>query len=967
MGHFQPTGTDESGYTYEHIFENLASTLKLYGYKQVGVYGALTVSQKEFMSVHNSNFDSTENKIKNLYDAAAQGLVYNSLINNELMTSGNEISLPYFNEDFIEGNNSKNVVLGEVYNNVSFPFTNQTIDNINYWVYNSNDTSLEMKYDENKQKYYLNESTPTSNSKNISADNGGTYGYFPFNNNTSGQMSRYNYGFGSKFDIEFSLTDNRKVEDINGNEVPIEYTFSGDDDIWIFVDDNLALDMGGAHGKVTGTLNFATMKATVSKTKVNPGSDVAGENITTDFTLKENVTTHKLTVYYMERGMWESNMEIRFNLPEVNNTADVTVKAEWEDEDEKTDSVEVELWRYLIGTDGNIIKTEQLTEETITLSDTNNWIHVYEDIPKYLADNSSNIVGYYKYFVKQTSIEGYSTDYTNNAGIINDTIVIKNDIDQTQTKDIKYTVEYYKEGILDNSATHDKTITVQVLEDDILDVDKTSINILNKYDGYKLQKIEKDDTVISSLPDSVEDGTVIKVYYIKKDAKVIVNHILVSTDTASQDTVLETKTINGKVGDEYNVSTIDITGYVPVDNQAPQTGNMTENDIIINYYYNQISSGVVEKHIDITTDELLEQAITHEGIVGDDYSIASKTFTGYDLVQEQLPTNSAGKMEVDLIEVKYYYVRQASVVAKYIDIITGDEIPENDSTTGANSSREVKTGHVGDSYTTTEKTFDGYVLVQDKYPENSTGKMAVVNDENGNLTTETVVKYYYVHKSGGVIEKHINITTGELMETQTEYQGNEGDAYSIASKTFDDYDLVEEKIPENAKGTMTIDKIEVKYYYIKKSKVTIQYIDKDTGKAITEDAIINGHVGDSYNIGTKSFDGYNYISVDGTTEGELGNENLVVKYYYEKKKENASSNDTAKTDESRLANSGTSLDNKTQEENTTKKKNQETKIDNNPKTGDTIIYKAIGAIVVVIILNVILVVVRKSKKKTKRN
>ena len=95
--------------------------------------------------------------------------------------------------------------------------------------------------------------------------------------------------------------------------------------------------------------------------------------------------------------------------------------------------------------------------------------------------------------------------------------------------------------------------------------------------------------------------------------------------------------------------------------------------------------------------------------------------------------------------------------------------------------------------------------------------------------SDITLTYYYSHASGGVIEKHIDNITGELLDS-AEHTGNEGDPYDIPSKTFKGYELVSEKKPTNAKGTMARDIIEVKYYYNYPTKVIAKYVDKITGK-----------------------------------------------------------------------------------------------------------------------------------------
>lgn len=184
---------------------------------------------------------------------------------------------------------------------------------------------------------------------NVNASSGsqGHYGYFPFNETaTSGVASTYNYGFGTKLQMDFTLTDDGKVETKNADgtkgRTSIKFFFSGDDDVWVFIDGQLALDVGGAHGKVSGLLEFGeasneknSVTAYVSKVKKGgtSGSDQDGKIVKTvkyngeDINFCAQDTTlddldkgkkHTLTMYYMERGMWESNMAVAFNFPDNN-------------------------------------------------------------------------------------------------------------------------------------------------------------------------------------------------------------------------------------------------------------------------------------------------------------------------------------------------------------------------------------------------------------------------------------------------------------------------------------------------------------------------------------------------------------------------------------------------------------------------------------------------------------------------
>ena len=411
--------------------------------------------------------------------------------------------------------------------------------------------------------------------------------------------------------------------------------------------------------------------------------------------------------------------------------------------------------------------------------------------------------------------------------------------------------------------------------------------------------------------------SIIVTYYYLQNTKVTVNYI----DRVTGETIEKIEQ-EGKEGDKYTAIAKDFEGYVLVEKPEKETVTMTKEEIELNYYYEKVSEGVIEKHIDIKTNEVLESKV-HEGNEGTEYSTSPKEFEGYDLVEDKLPENAEGEMTVEVIEVKYYYVRKASVKVEYIDKVTGEKIPEVVNLEETKDSTEYIYGHEGDSYSTQAKNFEGYNLLENEIPTNAEGTMEVSIKEDGSVNTETVVKYYYVHKSGGVIERHIDEITKEILES-TEHEGTEGTEYSTSPKEFEGYDLVEDKLPENAKGTMTIEGIEVNYYYIRKASVKVEYIDKITNEKILEEVkeavedeiadeskeensnidnktkdsteYIYGHEGDSYKTEEKTFNGYDIVkemypeNAEGTMEvimNEDGSVNVetVVKYYYVHKSE----------------------------------------------------------------------------------
>ena len=312
VGHFQPSYSN-----WGCRFSDIASTLNLHGYNNN--YN----DYNNFFSTNNSTLDIKGNS-NGSYARIAKDLVKDTLADGNLVATkeGNAV-LPLFNEDFLLGNNSKNAVIGDVYHNVAFPFKQKDLDNngVKYWVFDSNETTLLMRQDSATGEYHLQdpgklyENCTNLNSSSVPQ---GKHGFFPFNEgSTSKSANTYNYGFGAKLEFNFRLTKDGTVKDKDGKDVPIEFNFAGDDDVWVFIDGKLALDVGGAHSPAEGTLNFATLEATVSDVKASAGD--GSPTTVTNFTLEGDKTAeHTLTMFYMERGMWESNMKVTFNFPDEN-------------------------------------------------------------------------------------------------------------------------------------------------------------------------------------------------------------------------------------------------------------------------------------------------------------------------------------------------------------------------------------------------------------------------------------------------------------------------------------------------------------------------------------------------------------------------------------------------------------------------------------------------------------------------
>lgn len=357
-GHFQPTYSN-----WGITFETISAALNLWGFNKD------FENKNRFMAINNSTINEDGSGTR--YDYAYQGLVKDKTSTGDatgepLLKDTTTTVEPHFNKEFLSGTNTKNAKLGDVYDNVAFPFTKRQIfdedQGVDYWYFDSQDTTLYLKQDSTTEQYFLKSSTENrersrnldSNSAQKSINKNGqsvsSYGYFPFNETaTAGRASTYNYGFGTKLQMDFTLTDDGKVEtekaDGTKEKTSIKFFFSGDDDVWVFIDGQLALDVGGAHGKVSGLLEFGEIETTEGKknsvtayvSKVKKGgtsnSDQNGSSVKTvtyngepiSFSAKntnlkplDKGQKHTLTMYYMERGMWESNMAVAFNFPDNN-------------------------------------------------------------------------------------------------------------------------------------------------------------------------------------------------------------------------------------------------------------------------------------------------------------------------------------------------------------------------------------------------------------------------------------------------------------------------------------------------------------------------------------------------------------------------------------------------------------------------------------------------------------------------
>lgn len=581
-------------------------------------------------------------------------------------------------------------------------------------------------------------------------------------------------------------------------------------------------------------------------------------------------------------------------------------------------------------------------------------------------------------------------------------------------RDIKYKVEYYYNGILDPNKTEEGF----ELWGNVVNSYEDKID-----ESYNFDRVENYPLTISEN----EEENIIKVYYELKDSNIVVKYVDKETgeEIAESKTIsgkitqkhdlnediieienytfkefeqgneiefkaetkeyiiyyalntkvtvnyideitgeiIDTNIIDGKVGDEYRTYAKEYDGYIIKEKPENENGIMTKDEIIINYYYIKVSEGVVVKHIDVYTQEILDSSY-YTGLEGDDYITDKKDFVGYDILtnkqyykkfiveqyseekinellmqynvitkeelfekygenlvldilkeknisseDEYLPMNKNGTMTKELIEIKYYYIKQTKVKVEHVNKQTGEiisyEEPIDFDGDGEVDGYEIKeaieiiNGHEGDKYDTEPKEFEGYELLKDEF-----GNEIIPANSRGEMTSEEIVVRYEYIENAKVIEKHIDIKTNEVIEeiVHNAYVDKE---YTTNARKYDNYVIVKDKLPQNAEGKMTKEEIIVEYYYIHKAKVIVEYLDNYSGEILKEivyidtnmddqidkveyensTVIIEGFEGDEYETFIKEFDNYKLVEekIPDNANGEMTKEDINVKYYYVKK------------------------------------------------------------------------------------
>lgn len=260
-------------------------------------------------------------------NAAAVGLVDKTLSANGTIQQ-NGIELPQFSDAFMNANAGSKIQ--SKYDNLKFEtkVTKRVSGNEWYSYDSATDKNRSLDIANRQIRNYNNE---VKGCQNESGGKNAAAGYYPFNQSQPGDMSNITNCFGTRFDIDYAMPNADGV--VNGEEM--QFNFTGDDDMWIYIDGHLVLDLGGSHAKASGSINLAKMKVTYSTGYYNATYDkVTDKNSAScayheaeEFAigndvkkiLQDTTRTHKMTIFYMERGLFDSNLSFNFFLPQTNS------------------------------------------------------------------------------------------------------------------------------------------------------------------------------------------------------------------------------------------------------------------------------------------------------------------------------------------------------------------------------------------------------------------------------------------------------------------------------------------------------------------------------------------------------------------------------------------------------------------------------------------------------------------------
>lgn len=419
--------------TFEFSYENssyiILSELELYNETDLGERN-VTISKN--LADYNEWSGTHDDQIKRSY--IYSGLVEPTLINGQI-----QFKVPQ--AGVFDATDTSNK---EVYTNVGIPFIYDS--STGYYTFDEGASGYSAHFDDTNDNDTIDAAEKQSN-VNLVLDKsfeghdlitGATKkaGFFPFNCYGETDTNAV-YHFGMNTVINFTMTKTGTV-DGNENSDAITFEFAGDDDVWVFIDGQLVLDLGGIHDSVSAKIDFKANEITMWSTNTNYGSgDIRQENvgstepgyvtelgqilnsenqvgaIAKSYETFADEGEHQLAIYYLERGRGESNCKIQYNLP-TQDALEVTKSIQLANGEEK--EITSEEWSAL---NALTFKMRVLKENKVPVTG------------KYALYNSSEYVGTFS-----TDENGYFTLKNNQTARFVGTLEGEYTVEEIATEDV---------------------------------------------------------------------------------------------------------------------------------------------------------------------------------------------------------------------------------------------------------------------------------------------------------------------------------------------------------------------------------------------------------------------------------------------------------------------------------------------------------------------------------------------------
>lgn len=531
----------------------------------------------------------------------------------------------------------------------SFPFKVEDIANGNgakKYSFDSNNASAWFSVKDNKNDGSYNDSTSGDNLQmNYSTANGDKMrngldtdspGFYPFNtpkNDASWDINEpgYDYGFGVRMDMDFTLPMNGKYNDTT----PAEFKFTGDDDLWVFIDGQLILDLGGNHSKTTGSINFGYAPGQISATANQVDYIVNQEGITPpdkwgeetshtehfSFNNQDSAQKHIMTIFYMERGANDSNISMEFSVEPVVN--DLYVQKEVEVPADINTGVESDVNAKINGTGSYTSNPESFgfnlkqnnnnyTGKPYDLTDANNKVTEqtitagnFTLRDNYMAGFSDDLKYGDKITIAETSTGTFEYNTTarirdNGTESIEDLLLDTNRSanfdfrNSTDDSDPTSKIVYYKNTLRTSSFSLSKVLKTQ----DGNDTNETypfTFNIQVDLDGaggaYAYQSYSLEYTVINSQTSTLATHTA-------TNGKVILTPGQVATFSGIPEGA--TVRITESVPAGYKFHQVEVNGSISTTNQATATLGSSNTEVI---FTNRINPGSGYISVNKTLDD----------------------------------------------------------------------------------------------------------------------------------------------------------------------------------------------------------------------------------------------------------------------------------------------------------------------------------------------------------------------------